>query len=62
MGPEYKLLLIEIIDGGLLQFDIENTETKEQIRFFVEPYFFFELFGTTLQKSRDVRIMFPEEA
>ena len=49
MGPEIVIERIEIIQGGLLQIDFLNKETKGIFRCFADPDVFFGMIGKAMQ-------------
>ena len=51
MGDEILIIAIEVIQGGLIQFDFKNTETGEQWRCFADPGEHFRMLGDAMQKN-----------
>ena len=50
-NEEVILKELQVIQGGVLQFDIYYTEQKKWTRFFVEPSDFFSRLGISMQNN-----------
>jgi len=53
MGEAIIIRAISVIQGGLLQIDFFNEETKENYRCFSEPSEFFSMLGKAMQINVD---------
>lgn len=51
MGNEITLIGVEVIQGGLLQLDFRNEETKKVDRCFVTAQRFFQMMGDSMQNA-----------